>query len=449
MQLKQETPWIVLIGACAFTAIAVAAYGLGAGLISVTLASVSLIALAAGIVVLLARNLMLAQTVAQISENNNWLAGEISGLVKEQITQQRGKQALQEDVAALRQENQGMTAGLTHTLGELRDHNATLAEGLKTLIENNRQAEQRRNWQEQQVAQQSHQPPQAMGWQQAAETLLPPTPVAAAPITVQPAALPRLQAPVVEPSATPEADVPFGDALNLALEPIVDLYTSQTAHYRMTLGMTNEHGMDVQQDIFLHHAERIGMREALDMFVVRETLSILERLRQRDPALCILVPLGSTTLGNREALQKVLQSLQEKPELASGVVLEIPHAVLASLPDRSLEGLAYLARAGVTLSLAQASISGVDLASLGKLNVRFIGLAAASLSFEGRLSAGLAGFVQATRALRIQVIVSQVGDPAMVAGLARTARLASGPAFAAPRRLRRHDATQPTLRAAA
>ena len=437
MQLKQETPWIVLIAVCAFTAIAVAAYGLGAGLISVTLASVSLMALAAGLVVLMARNLMLVQTLAQISENSNWLAGEMAGLAKEQVSQQRGKQALLDDVAALRQENHGMNAGLTKTLGELRDHNATLAQGLKTLIDNNRQAEQRRAWHMEQP------PHQTMGWQQAAETLLPPAAVVEAPVVVP-------VAPVSEPqSAMTDADVPFGDALNLALEPVIDLYTSQTAHYRMTLGMTNDHGMDVQQDIFLHHAERIGMREALDMFVVRETLSILGRLRQRDPALCIFVPLGSATLGNRDTLQKMLQALQEKSELASGVVLEIPHAVLASLPDRSLEGLAYLARAGVTLSLAQASIAGIDLAALGKLNVRYIGLAAASLSFEGRLSAGLPGFVQAARALRIQVIVSQVSDPAMVAGLAQTARLASGPAFAAPRRLRRQEESHSTLRVAA
>ncbi len=443
MQLKQETPWVVLIAACAFTAIAVAAYGLGAGLISVTLTSVSLIALSAGLVVLMARNLMLVQTLAQISENNSWLTSEVAGLSTEQDSQQRSKQALMDDVASLRQENQGMNAGLTQTLGELRDHNATLAQGLKTLIDNNRQAEQRRAWQEQQ-------PPQpTMGWQQAAETLLPPATAVVEPVMMPFVPAAEIQPIAAEPVAAPEADVPFGNALNLALEPVVDLYTSQTAHYRMTLGMTNEHGMDVQQDIFLHHAERIGMREALDMFVVRETLSILERLRMRDPALCIFVPLGSATLGNRDVLQKVLQALQEKPELASGVVLEIPHAVLASLPDRSLEGLAYLARAGVTLSLAQASIAGVDLASLGKLNVRFIGLAAASLSFEGRLSAGLPGFVQAARALRIQVIVSQVGDPAMVAGLAKTARLASGPAFAAPRRLRRQEQSHLTLRAAA
>ncbi len=435
MQLKQETPWIVLIAACAFTAIAVAAYGLGAGLISVTLASVSLIALSAGLIVLMVRNLMLAQTLAQISENNNWLAGEMAGLAKEQATQQRGKQAVLDDLAALRQENHGMNAGLTQTLGELRDHNATLAQGLKTLIDNNRQAEQNRVWQEQLKPE--------TGWQQAAETLFSPSAKVEAPVVEQ-------VAPVSTPqSAVTDAEVPFGDALNLSLEPVVDLYTSQTAHYRMTLGMTNDHGMNVQQDIFLHHAERIGMREALDMFVVRETLSILERLRQRDPALCILVPLGAATLGNRDTLQKLLLALQEKPGLASGVVLEIPHAMLASLPDRSLEGLAYLARAGVTLSLAQASIAGIDLAGLGKLNVRFIGLAAASLSFEGRISAGLPGFVQAARALRIQVIVSQVGDPAMVTGLAQVARLASGPAFAAPRRLRRHEENPPALRVAA
>jgi hypothetical protein len=111
--------------------------------------------------------------------------------------------------------------------------------------------------------------------------------------------------------------------------------------------------------------------------------------------------------------------------------------------------LATLARAGVLLSLSQASISGVDLPSLSRLNVRWIGLAASSVGIGTRISAGLPGFVQAARALRIQIVISHLGDPRHVQGLSRTARFASGPAFALPRKLKRTETEDAALSAAA
>jgi EAL domain-containing protein (putative c-di-GMP-specific phosphodiesterase class I) len=256
--------------------------------------------------------------------------------------------------------------------------------------------------------------------------------------------------PVVEKAVAPEFEnSALGEALNLALEPIVDLYTSNTAHYRMVLGMTNEQGQAVAHDVFVHHAERLGMRDALDQHVIEQSLALLSQLRQRDQALCIFVPVGAVTLANAVAVQNILAHLRSLPELAQGLIVDISHAVLASLSDSSLEGLATLARAGVALSLSQASISGVDLGSLNRLNVRYVSLAASSVGVGGVVSAGLPGFIQSARALRIQIIISQVGDPRHVQGLSRIARYASGPAFALPRKLKRETPEPVTYTAAA
>ncbi len=244
-------------------------------------------------------------------------------------------------------------------------------------------------------------------------------------------------------------EAPFGEALNLALEPIVDLYTSNTAHYRMVLGMTNEHGQDVPHDVFVHHADRMGLRDRLDVHVVEQTIELLAQLRQRDQQLSVFVPIGANTLSNAIAVQRIITSLRNAPEVSNGVVLDIAHAVLASLPETSLEGLATLARAGVSLSLSQASIAGVDLSALKSLNVRFVSIAGSSVGVGNQISAGLPGFVQSARAMRVQVIISNIGDPRHVTGLARTARYASGPAFALPRKLKRAAAAETTLTAAA
>jgi EAL domain-containing protein (putative c-di-GMP-specific phosphodiesterase class I) len=258
--------------------------------------------------------------------------------------------------------------------------------------------------------------------------------------------LAQFEAPLPEeqPDVQPEPEPvtafeqsPLGDALTLALEPVVDLYTSSTAHYRMILGMTNEQGHEVAHDVFLHHAERMGLRDALDLHVVEQSLALLQQLRQRDANLCIFVPVGAVTLANPQAVQNILAALRNVPDLMQGVVLDVAHVVLASLSESSLEGLATLARAGVVLSLSQASISGVDLGSLNRLNVRYVGVTASSVGVGGVVSAGLPGFVQSARALRIQIVLSHIGDPRHVNGLSRISRYASGPAFASPRKLKR------------
>ena len=123
----------------------------------------------------------------------------------------------------------------------------------------------------------------------------------------------------------------------------------------------------------------MGLRDSLDVHVVGQTLELLEQLRQRDPNLSIFVPVGATTLANPEAVQHIVALLRAAPGQAQGVVLDLAHATLASLHETSLEGLATLARAGVNLSLSQAAISGVDLAALSRLNVRFVSIAASSI----------------------------------------------------------------------
>ncbi|NMD07614.1 MAG: EAL domain-containing protein [Phyllobacteriaceae bacterium] len=89
------------------------------------------------------------------------------------------------------------------------------------------------------------------------------------------------------------------------------------------------------------------------------------------------------------------------------------------------------------MSLSNAAVAGLDLAALDKLNVRFVGISAGSVGSEPKQSSGIANFVQAARALHVQVIVTGVANAQQATQLMRVARFASGPAFAEPRRVRR------------
>jgi EAL domain-containing protein (putative c-di-GMP-specific phosphodiesterase class I) len=421
--LGKDWPW--LLGTALFVGIAlsIAAFALGSGTTSVTMLSMALIALCLALVVVMLRNHFLASDLREAISEQLEVSDTVAKLKNEGRRSRADYDAVSHNLNELRNEALAMNHGVVEGLNAMRHSHESLAENIRTLLDGQRTAHLQ------------------------ATPYVQPAPVAEPVLANIQQGLEREQhwtaqmQAEAEPVPVENNEPPFGEALNLALEPIVDLFTSNTAHYRMVLGMINDQGNDVPHEVFIHHAERMGLRDRLDVHVVEQTLNLLTTLRQRDPNLAIFVPLGAATLANPAALQNIAAQLYAQPENTSGLVVDIPHAVLASLPDASLEGLATLARAGVTLSLSQASIAGVDLAALHQLNVRFVSLAASSIGVGGQISAGLPGFVQSARAMRVHIIVSHVGDPRQVENLARTARYASGPAFAPPRKLKRAPST--------
>jgi EAL domain-containing protein (putative c-di-GMP-specific phosphodiesterase class I) len=438
MDFDRDWPWLVGVALCAFAAIGIAAYAFGSGTLSIPLVAAAIIALALGQFISQFGSMSVGRAVkgdyAALVKDRGRLAQDI-GNTLQQASEQRGQtQKLAVQVASYREETVSANTSIAQGFAELRESHNAITTSLKSLLE------KPVSYSAPEAAPVTHYEPLQQHWQ---DLPLPPAPES---VVEQPTVI-IANAPPVQPATPTDDAVPFGDALNLAMEPIIDLYTSQTAHYRMVLGMINDGGQEVPHDVFVHYADRTNTRPALDVFVAGEALGILGQLRKRDPKLSVFIPIGASTLASPDSIYKIIELLKQSPELASGLIVDVAHAVLASLPEASIEGLALLARSGVVLSLSNAAISGVDLAALGKLNVRFIGLNAGNLGLGGRLLPELAGFVQSARALRIQVVVSQVADPRQVENLGRIARYACGAAFAAPRRLRRNG--QATLRAVA
>jgi EAL domain-containing protein (putative c-di-GMP-specific phosphodiesterase class I) len=254
--------------------------------------------------------------------------------------------------------------------------------------------------------------------------------------------------PIITANASPKIEPPiqvaspFGEKLLVSLEPIVDLHTGSTAHYRVHLGMLSASGEELTHELLLHHADRMGVRPQLDMFVAREAEILLRRLRQRDPLLNIFVPIGAATLSSPTTLAQIVVDRQTAADVAAGVAFELPHAMLAGLTDYALEGLAMLARQGAVLALTNVSVVGLDLNAMGTLNVRFVGLDVSAIDMANGPSAAMIGFAQAARASRVQMIVTGVTYPRVVASLPQITRLASGPCFAVPRRVKREMADE-------
>jgi EAL domain-containing protein (putative c-di-GMP-specific phosphodiesterase class I) len=261
-----------------------------------------------------------------------------------------------------------------------------------------------------------------------------------------PRILPTVQvaAPVQAAAAPPpKPRAPRTDELLISLEPVIDVFTNKTVHYRLHLGMTKPNGTEVPTDMLLHHADRAGLRTQFDLHAAKEALGLLRHLRGRDPELNIFMPLGASTLQSDETVGKLLELRKEFADVASGLVIELPHATLAGLSERGLEGLARLARNGVYLALTNVAIAGVDLKALAKLNVRYMSLTSTSALGTNGPSPIIQSFAQTARVHRIQLIVTAITDASLARHVSKIGRFVAGPAFAPARRVKQGMASEP------
>ena len=223
---------------------------------------------------------------------------------------------------------------------------------------------------------------------------------------------------------------------NFLLEPVIDLTTNATAHYRVRFSITAANGIEIDYAKLTLNADRGSLRPTLDSHVVNQAIPLLRRLRAKHPAMRMFIPMGAATLVSENALALITQMLADAGDVAKGVVFELTHDTLAGLTEAGISGLAAIARMGATLALTEASISGLDLASLRHLGVKFIGIAARSIESGVGLSPAWLDFVQAARGMQFQILLTDVDNSAQAASASQIARLVAGHFFAPPRRVK-------------
>jgi EAL domain-containing protein (putative c-di-GMP-specific phosphodiesterase class I) len=254
-----------------------------------------------------------------------------------------------------------------------------------------------------------------------------------------------------QPVPRPTVRVPKPDELITSLEPVIDLFTNKTAHYRLHLSMQKPDGTEVPTDTLLHHADRAGLRNHFDVHAAREALGLLRHLRERDGQINIFMPLGASTLATQDTVEKLLALRVEFPDVGSGLIFELPHATLAGLSERGLEGLATLARSGVFMALTNVAMAGVDVASLAKLNVRYLSLNTTTALGATGPTPQVISFAQTARANRILLIVTNITNANLAKQVSKIGRFVAGPAFAPPRRVKQGvalESVRPTRNAA-
>jgi EAL domain-containing protein (putative c-di-GMP-specific phosphodiesterase class I) len=223
---------------------------------------------------------------------------------------------------------------------------------------------------------------------------------------------------------------------NFLLEPIIDLTTNRTAHYRVRFSITAANGIEIDYSKLTLNADRGELRPTLDVHVINQAIPLLRRLRAKHPAMRIFIPLGAATLVSENTIALVTQMLSEADNVAQGVVFELTHDALAGLNEAGIAGLAAIARIGATLALTGASIAGLDLAALRQLGVKFIGIEARSIEPGFGVTQTWLDFAEVARGMQFQILLTNVENSAQAASASQIARLVAGHFFAPPRRVK-------------
>ena len=236
----------------------------------------------------------------------------------------------------------------------------------------------------------------------------------------------RAQAGPVEP-----------EHLDLMLEPVIELSSGITSHYRALINLANGRGEVVGHAQLMDKAEQGGMRAALDAHLVKLVAPVLRRLRLKNPGLRVFVPIGRSTLGSRSEADSIISLLLEDADVANGMVFELGQEDIGQLEPAGIENLASLGRLGATLALRDVYLGGLDLSALRQLGVRFLNFPPHAVDSGSGPSEVWREFVQYARAMQIQLIVGGIDTPQQASAANKCARFGHGPFFAPPRKVRR------------
>jgi EAL domain-containing protein (putative c-di-GMP-specific phosphodiesterase class I) len=225
--------------------------------------------------------------------------------------------------------------------------------------------------------------------------------------------------------------------LDLLLEPVIELSSGTTSHYRAIINLANGRGEVVPHADLMAKAEIGGMRAALDAHLLKLVAPVLRRLRLKNPGLRVFVPLGRSTLGARGEADSIISLLLQDSDVANGVVFELGQEDIGVLDPAGIENLARLGRLGATLALRDVYLGGLDLAALRQLGVRFLNFPPHAVDSGNGPSEVWREFVQYARAMQIQLIVGGIDTPQQASAASKCARFGHGPFFAPPRKVRR------------
>jgi EAL domain-containing protein (putative c-di-GMP-specific phosphodiesterase class I) len=113
------------------------------------------------------------------------------------------------------------------------------------------------------------------------------------------------------------------DGFTLMEQPIVELATGHTCEHELLLRMRDGHGDLVPPGSFLYIAERLGMVQEIDRWVITQAIGLLAEHRQRGEQLTLEVNLSGLSIGDPTLLALISRELERTGAQPHELIFEI------------------------------------------------------------------------------------------------------------------------------
>jgi cyclic-di-GMP phosphodiesterase TipF (flagellum assembly factor) len=202
---------------------------------------------------------------------------------------------------------------------------------------------------------------------------------AVAPAVAPPVVAPPVQAPVQEPAGLQEDGQRIAgilaaieaDQIELHLQPVVALPQRRTRFYEALSRLRLSETELLMPAEFLPLAERHGLMAELDERIVRRTLQVARHLARSGDA-SVACNISSAALAHPGFLRMVLGLVENEPDAAGRLILELSQATLRTLDAERSGMINALVGRGVRLSMDGVRDLRFDPLALAERGVRFV-----------------------------------------------------------------------------
>ena len=222
--------------------------------------------------------------------------------------------------------------------------------------------------------------------------------------------------------------------IDLYLQPIVTLPSRKILYYEAFSRIRNESGTVVYPRQYLHLAEREGLISLLDNLLMFRCVQVVRQSQTRHPDRQFFVNISSSTLSDEGFIMQFMEFIEDNPELAERIILEIPQSDIKGM-DRVIDSrLQALAAANFSFSMDHVTDLDIDFHALSLKGFKFIKVGApVFFGSEGPLHRS--DYNAAVKRHNMRLILEKIEDDAtLVELLDHDIEMGQGYLFGAPRR---------------